>query len=138
MAPLQRVLYVENNVGLRLSSAFNLFTDNHDWGSVFQHHVHPGMQRAQNGDEWWLNEIADKGYALLTCDMAIVSAGTERDVVLESGLRYVGFHSAQYDGWTQMRALTFHWDALKSELEQDGPVIIELYYGQTVPKVERP
>jgi hypothetical protein len=57
--------------------------------------------------------------------------------VIDYGLRYVGFASAQYDGWTQMRAITSHWDRLAAELDEDGPVIITLYVGQA-PKVERP
>lgn len=138
MPTLQRVFYVENNVGLAMSQALTLFSASSGWGAVFQNHIHPSMQRAQNGDEWWLEQIGEMGYALLTCDMAIVNGGTERESVVDNGIRYVGFHSAQYDGWTQLRALTFHWDRLRAELEQPGPVIIELYYGSTGPKVERP
>ena len=50
MPPLQSVIYVENNVGLGFVRAFNEFSRNHGWGAVFQHHVHPGMQRAQRGE----------------------------------------------------------------------------------------
>jgi hypothetical protein len=78
MPLLQPVLYVENNVGLRFCRAFNEFSLNHGWGAVYQHHVHPGMQRAQNGDEWWIEDISEKGYALLTCDLAIATTASER------------------------------------------------------------
>jgi PIN like domain len=107
------------------------------WGAVFQHHIHPGMQRAQHGDVWWLQQIAALGYALLTCDMAIVRNPEERQAVVDSGLRDVGFASAQYDGWTQMRVVTNHWDRLASELDAEGPVIIRLSIAQA-PEVERP
>lgn len=137
MSALQRVLYVENNVGLGFVRAFNEFSHNHGWGAVFQNHIHPGMQRAQHGDVWWIEQIGALGYALLTCDMAIVSNEVERDAVIDSGLRYVGFASAQYDGWTQMRAITSHWERIAAELNQPGPVIIKLYVGQA-PEIERP
>lgn len=91
MAPLQRVFYVENNVGRRFCDAFNEFSGNHQWGAMLQADLHPNMQLPQVGDEWWLEQIAKDGYALLTCDMAIVSGGSEREAVRQSGLRFVGF-----------------------------------------------
>ena len=135
---LQRVLYVENNVGSRFVRAFNEFSENHGWGAVFQHHIHPGMQRAQNGDEWWLEAIGELGYALLTCDMAIVRTQSEVDVVKDAGLRLVGFASGEYDAWTQMRAITRHWENLATEIERPGPAIIKVYAGGTPPEVQRP
>jgi hypothetical protein len=133
---LQPVLYVENNVGIGFVTAFNAFSRNHSWGAVFQNNLHPGMQRAQNGDGWWLEQIGKLGYALLTCDMAIVSNSDERAVVISTRLRYVGFASAKYDGWTQMRIIANHWDELSTELEKPGPVIIRASISQI--EVERP
>ena len=95
------------------------------------------MQRAQNGDEWWLREIGALGYAVLSCDMAVVSTPNERQAAAASELRFVGFASADYDGWTQMRAVTSHWDALASELEQPGPVFIKVFVSKK-PEVDRP
>ncbi len=137
MPPLQRVLYVENNVGVAFTKAFNEFKENHGWGAMFQNHVHPQMQRPQKGDEWWIEEIAGLGYALLTCDMAITTSETEREAIRRSRLRYAGFASANYDGWTQMRALATHWEALKEEFKQAGPVIVKLYKGPTPPEITR-
>jgi hypothetical protein len=137
MPPLQPVLYVENNVGVAFTEAFNKFSDTHGWGAQFQHWVHPGMQRPQKGDEWWIEEIAGLGYALLTCDMAIPESESEREAVRRSGLRYAGFASAQYDGWTQMRAVATHWEALAREFDQEGPVIVKLYKGPKAPEVTR-
>ncbi len=134
---LQPVFYVENNVGLGFTRAFNEFSANHGWGAVFQNHIHPAMQRPQNGDEWWIEDIASKGYALLTCDLAITETESEREALRRSGLRYAGFASAEYDGWTQMRALARHWERLKTELEQEGPVVVKLYSGPTPPDVTR-
>lgn len=136
MAPLQPVIYVENNVGRGFVDAFNAFSESHGWGALFQHHIHPGMQRAQNGDVWWLQEVGRLGYALLTCDMAIVRNAEEREAVVESKLRYMGFASADYDGWTQMRVVTTHWEQLSRELAQEGPVIMRLAIGKV--EVERP
>jgi hypothetical protein len=133
----QPLLYVENNVGLKFTNAFNEFADTHGWGAQFQNYVHPGMQRPQKGDEWWIEDIAGQGFALLTCDMAITESQSEREAVKRSGLRFAGFASAQYDGWTQMRAVATHWEALAREFDQGGPVIVKLYKGATPPVVER-
>ena len=137
MAPLQPVLYVENNVGLRFCRAFNEFTVNHNWGAVYQGHIHPGMQRAQHGDEWWIEDISGKGYAILTSDLAIATTASERDALRRCDARLVGFAKGDYDGWEQMRAITRHWDAIQEELQKGGPVILKVYAGPTPPEVER-
>jgi hypothetical protein len=134
---LQPVLYVENNVGLRFCRAFNEFSLNHGWGAVYQHHIHPGMQRAQKGDEWWIEDISEKGYALLTCDLAIATTASEREALRRSSARLVGFAKGEYDGWEQMRAITGHWEAIKAELEQGGPVVMKVYASSTSPDVNR-
>jgi hypothetical protein len=95
------------------------------------------MQRAQRGDEWWLEEIGKLGYAVLTCDLSILAVKTEREVVRRSALRIVGFADGEYTGWDQMRAITRHWDALDAELRSPGPVAIKVYAGPTTPVVER-
>jgi hypothetical protein len=136
VAALQRVIYVENNVGVRFVRAFNEFSLNHNWGAVFQHWIHPGMQRAQRGDEWWLEEIGNLGYALLTCDLEILNIATEREAVRRSAIRHVGFADGQYDGWTQMRAITRHWEALDAELQNPGPIAIKVYAGSTPLDIE--
>ena len=137
MATQQPLLYVENNVGSKFTNAFNEFADTHGWGAQFQNHVHPNMQRPQTGDEWWIEDIAGRGMALLTCDMAITESESEREAVKRSGPRFAGFASAQYDGWEQMRAVATHWEALAREFDQSGPVIVKLYKGPTPPVVER-
>lgn len=91
MPPAQPLLYVENNVGVAFTEAFNKFSGTHGWGAQFQHWVHPGMQRPQKGDEWWIEDIARKGFALLTCDMAITNSDSEREAVRRSGSRFAGF-----------------------------------------------
>jgi hypothetical protein len=45
-------IYVENGVGRSIAQAINLFTPKHDVHALFQHEIHPGMQRPQKGDEW--------------------------------------------------------------------------------------
>lgn len=132
-----RRLYVENNVGKRFVRAFNQFTPNHGWTAVIQHEVHPEMQRPQTDDVWWIEEVAREGFALVTCDLAIVTTNIEREAVRGSGARLLAFASAQYSGWQQMRALTTHWDVIENEFEQGGPVILKVYAGPTKPSVER-
>lgn len=137
MPPLQQVFYVENNVGRGFCNAFNQFSRNHDWGAQFQNDIHPGMQRPQHGDVWWIEEIAEMGYALLTCDMAIVGGEPEREAVRRSGLRYVGFANGEYDGWMQLTAIGRHWGTLVKELPTAGPVTIKVYLGATPPVIDR-
>ena len=137
-ATRQPLFYVENNVGRNFCTAFNAFAGTHGWGAQFQNDVHGSMQHRQHGDEWWLRDIATLGFALLTCDMAITSVESERRIVIESGLRFVGFANAHYDGWVSPGAANGHWDRLREELEQPGPVIIKVYAGATTPDVERP
>jgi hypothetical protein len=137
MHALPPVLYVENNVGIRFWRAFNEFSENHGWGAVYQDHIHPGMQRPQRGDEWWIADIAAKGYALLTCDLAIATTESERETVRAFGARVVGFADGEYDGWEQMRAITRHWEALDRELQLGGPVIIKVYASATALVVDR-
>jgi hypothetical protein len=137
-AASQPLFYVENNVGRSFCAAFNAFADVHGWGAVFQNDIHQSMQRAQHGDEWWLRDIGSLDYALLTCDMKITRVQSERQVVIDSGLRFVGFANANYDGWVQLGAVARHWNSLATELAVPGPVIVKLYSGSTPPEVERP
>ena len=44
-------IYVENGVGRAAMDAINLFTVGHGVTAVWQHDVHPDMQRKQYGDE---------------------------------------------------------------------------------------
>jgi hypothetical protein len=46
--------------------AINLFTPGHGQVAVFQHQVHPQMRRPQFGDEWWIEDVANRGMAILT------------------------------------------------------------------------
>src|SRR5687768_6244594 len=130
-----RWLYVENNVGKRFVRAFNAFTRSHKWTAVIQHEIHPQMQRPQRDDVWWITEVSASGYALLTCDRAIVSTAIEREALRMANGRLVAFASAEYSGWQQMRAITGHWDAIARELDAGGPVIIVIYAGSTLPVV---
>jgi hypothetical protein len=128
-------LYVENGVGRTLTKAFNLFAQHHGWQADFQHDVHPVMQRAQEDDVWWIREVTSEGYAILTCDLAIVGTKIEADAVREVGARIVGFANAQYTNWEMMRALTTHWDKIEEHMAGEGPVVIKIYAGPTAPVI---
>jgi hypothetical protein len=91
-----KLLYVENGVGRQLTKAFNVFTQHHGWHADFQHDVHPQMQDAQVDDVWWIEEVTAEGYAILTCDLAIVSTEIEAQAVRRVGARIVGFANAHY------------------------------------------
>ena len=64
-------LYVENGVGRAIQRAINLFTPQHGATARFQHDIHPDMQRAQQGDGWWITDIAKHKMAILTQDRTI-------------------------------------------------------------------
>jgi hypothetical protein len=53
-------IYVENGVGRAVMDAINLLTPKHRVTAVWQHDIHPEMQRKQKGDEWWIADIASR------------------------------------------------------------------------------
>jgi hypothetical protein len=85
----------------------------------------------------WISAVAELGYVLPTCDLAITRTPSEREAVRRSAARLVGFSNGEYDGWEQTRAITGHWDALARELAEPGRVIVKVYAGSTPPDVER-
>jgi PIN like domain len=120
-------LYVENSVGRRIVNAFNVFERNHGWRAAFQHDLHPQMQNRQNGDEWWLEDVTNAGYAILTADLSIASTPTEIATVQRVGARLAGFADAQYTAWQMLRALAQHWEDIEQALGGTGPVILRLH-----------
>jgi hypothetical protein len=70
-------LYIENSVGRSVTDAFNKFRREHCWEAVFQHDMHPQMQQRQIEDDgWWIRDVAAKGFAIVSCDLAIVEGTT--------------------------------------------------------------
>lgn len=126
-------LYVENGVGRAVTKAFNLFTTHHGWQADFQHDIHPQMQMPQVDDVWWIEEVTNAGYAVRTCDLAIVSTEIELEAVRRVGARIVGFANAQYTNWQMLRALTTHWEAIEEHLNRGGPLALKIYAGPTTP-----
>lgn len=127
-------LYVENNVGRAVMDALNLFTPKHGLTAFWQHDIHPQMQRKQEGDEWWIKDIARKGMAILTQDQAILGIAqaadghitSERQAVIDSRAHIIAFGQAQYSDWNKLRCLVNHWDAIEQLLQEDGPRAITL------------
>jgi hypothetical protein len=127
-------LYVENNVGRAVMDAINLFTPKHGLTAFWQHDVHPQMQRAQNGDEWWIKDIASQGMAVLTQDQTLLGitqaaegrTTSERQAVIDSGAHVIAFGQAKYSDWNKLRCLLNHWDAVDHVLREDGPRAITL------------
>ncbi|MGH2878496.1 MAG: hypothetical protein ACRDK4_02680 [Solirubrobacteraceae bacterium] len=124
---MKRELYVENGVGRSIASAINLFTAKHGVRAVFQHDIHPAMQRPQRGDEWWIRDISGRGMAILTQDCAILESQGERQTVVDSGARVVALGNAQYDVWQKLRCLVTHWEAVEEVLNGDGPSAVTLW-----------
>jgi hypothetical protein len=120
-------LYVENGVGRSIAQAINLFTPKHGVEAVFQHDIHPDMQRPQLGDEWWIKDITARGMAILTQDCVILDRKGERQTVVESAARVVALGNAQYDVWQKLRCLVTHWEAIDALLRADGPAALTLW-----------
>lgn len=125
-----RDLYVENSVGRDLTDTINRFTRNHGVTAHFQHDIHPQMQRPQNGDEWWIEDIAARGMAILTQDAAILGirqkrqqgiATVERQAIIGNAAHVLAFGDAKYTQWQKLRCLLAHWDAITNVLDASGP-----------------
>jgi hypothetical protein len=106
-------IYVENGVGRSIAEAINLFTPKHDVHAIFQHEIHPGMQRPQKGDEWWIKDVAGRGMVILTQDRAILDTGGERQSVIDSRARVIALGRAEYNTWQKLRCLVTHWEAVE-------------------------
>lgn len=124
---MTQTLYVENNVGRALHDAINLFTHNHGWSAVWQHDIHPEMQRRQNGDEWWIRDITARGFAILTQDRAILDDPGERVAITDSGARLVAFGDANQQQWNKLRALITHWTVIEQTLALPGPQAVTVW-----------
>jgi hypothetical protein len=124
-----RDLYVENSVGRALTETINRFTHNHGITAHFQHDVHPEMQRPQNGDEWWIEDIASRGMGILTQDSAILGVGqkqqgiisAERQAIIEHSAHVFALGDAKYTMWQKLRCVMTHWDAIDGMLGKQGP-----------------
>ncbi len=129
-----RTLYIENSVGRSVTDAFNKFRKEHDWQAVFQHDRHPEMQKRQDeGDGWWIKEVAAEDLVIVSCDLAIVENQDERDAVVESGARLVAFGRASYSRWDMMRGLCRHWLSIERHLEA-RPLILKVWAGGKAPE----
>lgn len=54
--------------------------------------MHPEMQQRQTeGDSWWIKDVTAEGFAIVSCDLAIVDNDDERPTVIDSGAQIVGF-----------------------------------------------
>lgn len=125
--------YVENGVGKRVAEAINLFTSNHNCEAIIQHAVHPQMQLPQQGDEWWIEDATQRGFVIITGDLAIFRTQSERETVERANARIIGYARASYTGWQKLAGLTSHWAAITEQLEKPGPWILKIYAGPTSP-----
>jgi hypothetical protein len=127
-------LYIENSVGRSVTDAFNKFRREHHWEAVFQHDMHPQMQQRQTeGDGWWIREVAANGFAIVSCDLAIVENDDEREAVIDSNAQIVAFALASYNRWHMMRGLARHWLSIERHLETK-PLILRVWAGARAPE----
>ena len=137
-------LYVENNVGRAVLEALNLFTPKHGVTAVWQHEVHPEMQRRQHGDEWWIKDIAARGMAVLTQDCTLLGSvpaargivTAERQAIIDAGARVLALGNGNYSTWDKLRCLLNHWGDVDRVLRGAAtPQAVTLYLSRV--KVER-
>ncbi len=127
-------LYVENGVGRAVMDAINLFTPKHHVEALWQNDIHPQMQRKQEGDEWWIKDIAKRGMAVLTQDRTILGIvlaeqgeiTSERQAVIDSRAHVIAFGNADYSTWDKLRCVVNHWDVIDAMLRRDGPQAVTL------------
>jgi hypothetical protein len=135
-----RELYVENGVGRSLTETINRFSRNHGITAVFQHDVHPQMQRRQQGDEWWIADIAGRGMGILTQDSAILGVRQhkqgiitgERQAIIESAAHVFALGNADYTVWHKLQCLAIHWDVIDRLLQKPGPQAATLLLSKVV------
>jgi hypothetical protein len=127
-------LYIENSVGRSVTDAFNKFRREHLWEAVFQHDMHPQMQQRQTeGDGWWIKDVTTQGFAIVSCDLAIVENDDERQAVIDSDAQIVAFALASYNRWHMMRGLARHWLSIERHLEVK-PLILRVWAGSRAPE----
>jgi hypothetical protein len=137
-----RELYVENGVGRAITDTINRFSHNHGITAVFQHDIHPEMQRPQRGDEWWIEDIASRGMGILTQDAAIlgirqkqqgITTG-ERHAIIDHKAHVFALGDAKYTTWQKLRCVTTHWDTIDALLRVPGPQAATLLLSR--PRIE--
>ncbi|HTW42734.1 MAG TPA: hypothetical protein VMD79_10515 [Solirubrobacteraceae bacterium] len=134
-------LYVENDVGRSVMEAINLFSPKHGVTAVWQHAIHPEMQRTQKGDEWWIKDIARQNMAILTQDRRLLGiqqaaegrTTSERQAVIDSKAHVIAFGQAKYSDWDKLRCLLNHWDAVDKMLREAGPRAVTLLLSRASP-----
>jgi hypothetical protein len=133
-------IYVENNVGRAVMDAINLFTPKHGVTAVWQHDIHPQMQRKQKGDEWWINDIASREMAVLSQDRTILGVEEfavgivtgERQGVIDSRAHVIALGNAGYSTWDKLRCVVSHWNVVDALLNEPGPrAVVLLLSGAT-------
>ena len=126
-------LYIENSVGRSVTDAFNMFRREHEWKATFQNDKHPQMQQRQDaGDSWWIKEVTAEGFAIVSCDLAIVENHEERQTVTDSGAQVIAFAKASYNRWDMMRGLCRHWLSIERHLDAH-PLILRVWAGSKAP-----
>jgi len=123
-------LYVENGVGRAVMHAINLFSPHHRVEAVWQHDIHPQMQRKQYGDEWWIKDIAGRSMAILTQDCAILDDPDERQAVIDSGAVLLALGSGEYTTWQKLRCVVSHWERIEQMLKSPGPAAAILFLSE--------
>jgi hypothetical protein len=87
-----------------LHIAINRFSRNHGITAVFQHDVHPQMQRCPQGDEWWIADIVSRGMRILTQDSAILGVRQHKQGII-TGERQPVIESAAHRVCSRKRGL---------------------------------
>jgi len=76
-------------------------------------------------------EVDPEGFAIVSCDLAIVENAEERQAVIDSGAQVVRFAKASYNRWTDAWPLQ-HWLSIERHLAAH-PLILRVWAGSKAP-----
>jgi hypothetical protein len=127
-------IYVENGVGWEVMETINRFEGSHGVRAVWQHDVHPEMQRKQYGDEWWIEDVAAQGRAILTQDSGLLGIKQkaqgiitgERQAIIDHKAHVLALGNSKYSVWDKMRCVARHWEMIARLLSEPGPRAVTL------------
>jgi hypothetical protein len=83
--------------------------------------------------EWWIEDATQRGFVIITGDLAIFRTESERETVVRTEARIIGYARADYTGWQKLAGLTSHRQPITEQLAKQGTWILKIYAGPTAP-----
>ena len=97
------------------------------------------MQRRQQGDEWWIADIASEAWesaprtarsSACASTKGIITG--ERQAIIGSAAHVFGLGNADYTVWQKLQCLAIHWDVIDRLLQRPGPQAATLLISKVV------